>query len=140
MRIPVHVRDGTSSDVAKSLARRSDELMSIEGLSDDLRDVEAEFFAACDSDEWPDVGLDVGPSENGIDDYVDAQASAALVSVVLVQLDPREVFVMKCRCGMNGDPQTLGQIGEQLGITRERVRQIECAALDKSLRVLARAS
>jgi RNA polymerase primary sigma factor len=46
-------------------------------------------------------------------------------------LPERERKVVKLRYGMNGerDPQSLEQIGRMLGITRERVRQIESQAL-----------
>ena len=46
-------------------------------------------------------------------------------------LPEREREVVKLRYGMNGDrdPQSLEEIGRTLGITRERVRQIEAQAL-----------
>src|SRR6201989_3256141 len=46
-------------------------------------------------------------------------------------LPGREREVVKLRYGMNGDrdPQSLEEIGRTLGITRERVRQIEAQAL-----------
>jgi RNA polymerase primary sigma factor len=46
-------------------------------------------------------------------------------------LPEREREVVKLRYGMNGDrdPQSLEEIGRRLGITRERVRQIEAQAL-----------
>jgi RNA polymerase primary sigma factor len=48
-------------------------------------------------------------------------------------LPEREREVVKLRFGMNGDhdPQSLEQIGKQLGLTRERVRQIETQALNR---------
>ena len=47
-------------------------------------------------------------------------------------MDPRESAVLKMRFGL-GDhaPHTLKEIGETLGLTRERVRQIETEALGK---------
>jgi RNA polymerase primary sigma factor len=46
-------------------------------------------------------------------------------------LPDREREVVKLRYGMNGDrdPQSLEEIGRTLGLTRERVRQIESQAL-----------
>jgi len=48
-------------------------------------------------------------------------------------LPERERQVVKLRFGMNGDrdPQSLEEIGKQLGLTRERVRQIETRALNR---------
>ena len=57
------------------------------------------------------------------------------LSFVMEQLktmDPRETAVLKMRFGLNGhSPHTLKEIGESLGLTRERVRQIETEALGK---------
>jgi len=48
-------------------------------------------------------------------------------------LPDREQEVLKLRYGLNGDrdPASLESIGRQLGITRERVRQIEARALEQ---------
>ena len=51
----------------------------------------------------------------------------------LSELPDRERDVLKLRFGLNGDrnPKSLEQIGKHLGLTRERVRQIETAALER---------
>lgn len=43
--------------------------------------------------------------------------------------NPREQEIISSRFGLNGEKKTLEQIGERLNITRERVRQLEKAAL-----------
>jgi RNA polymerase primary sigma factor len=51
----------------------------------------------------------------------------------VADLPDRERDVLKLRFGLNGDqsPKSLEQIGKTLGLTRERVRQIETAALER---------
>jgi RNA polymerase primary sigma factor len=54
------------------------------------------------------------------------------VREMLTTMDPREATVLKMRFGLEEhEPHTLKEIGESLGLTRERVRQIETEALGK---------
>ena len=51
---------------------------------------------------------------------------------VIDRLDGREAAVIRLRFGLDDEePKTLKEIGERLGLTRERVRQIESEALSK---------
>ncbi|MSR54478.1 MAG: sigma-70 family RNA polymerase sigma factor [Gemmataceae bacterium] len=54
------------------------------------------------------------------------------VMQLLDKMDAREATVLRMRFGLNDEePKTLKEIGESLGLTRERVRQIESEALSK---------
>ena len=54
------------------------------------------------------------------------------VEGVLETLSPRERRVVELRFGLEGDKlYTLSEIGQELGVTRERIRQIETKALRK---------
>jgi RNA polymerase primary sigma factor len=56
----------------------------------------------------------------------------AQVEGVLETLTPRERRVVELRFGLDGDKlYTLSEIGAELGVTRERIRQIETKALRK---------
>ncbi len=56
----------------------------------------------------------------------------ARIAELLDVIDPREASILKMRFGLGDqDPMTLKQIGERINLTRERVRQIEAAALKR---------
>jgi len=55
-----------------------------------------------------------------------------LVQDVLATLDSRESRILAMRFGLdNGRPKTLEEVGARLGVTRERIRQIQEQALQK---------
>jgi RNA polymerase primary sigma factor len=55
-----------------------------------------------------------------------------LVQEVLATLDARESRILAMRFGLdNGRPKTLEDVGKRLGVTRERIRQIQEQALQK---------
>ena len=54
------------------------------------------------------------------------------VKGMLGRLDGREHRIIVSRYGLNGvDQLTLEQLGKELGVTKERVRQIESRALER---------
>jgi RNA polymerase primary sigma factor len=71
------------------------------------------------------------------DDQTAVRLRAKELSVALEQLNPRMRLVLTRRFGLDGQPpQTLEEVGNGLGITRERVRQLEARAL-RQLRAVA---
>ncbi len=72
----------------------------------------------------------------GAEDVVFTAAFEAQLRDCVDALDPKEELVLKMRFGFdNGDPKTLKQIGDHLSLSRERIRQIEAAALQKLRRM-----
>ena len=68
----------------------------------------------------------------GPEDTVIGNDELGQLSELLTQIDQREAKILRMRYGLDGaDPMTLKQIGAQIGLTRERVRQIEHEALAK---------
>jgi RNA polymerase primary sigma factor len=54
------------------------------------------------------------------------------VGNILNDLDPREQKILKMRFGLeDGVTHTLEEVGEEFGVTRERIRQIESKALER---------
>lgn len=71
-------------------------------------------------------------SDNVNEETVNKRQHEALVGI-LSQLDPRERDIIVSRYGlMDGrPPETLEQVGQKLGVTKERIRQLESRALQK---------
>lgn len=69
-------------------------------------------------------------------DYAEQEAEENQATKIMVgmvdSLTPREAKVLKMHFGLDGeDEHTLEQIGEKMGVTRERIRGIEAKALSK---------
>jgi RNA polymerase primary sigma factor len=55
-----------------------------------------------------------------------------MVREIVQTLDEREQAILRLRFGLEGDsPKTLDEIGLELGLSSERVRQLQNAALKK---------
>ena len=65
------------------------------------------------------------------DEQVEVQLTETALHAAVGELPEREQRIVKLRYGLNGDedPKSLEEIGRILGITRERVRQLEAEAL-----------
>ncbi|MCZ6698632.1 MAG: RNA polymerase sigma factor RpoD/SigA [Planctomycetota bacterium] len=78
--------------------------------------------------------LDMLPDEKtpSPDQVAFNEAESATIQSLLDALDQREATILRLRYGLGDDePLTLKEIGKEIGLTRERVRQIEHEALGK---------
>lgn len=81
-----------------------------------------------------------GTSADPVYDETQHKMLGETINDVLDKLDERERYIIKARYGLDGHiTKTLEEIGADLGITRERVRQIETVAM-KKLRTSVKAS
>jgi RNA polymerase primary sigma factor len=95
-------------------------------------------------------GEESEPGWSIADTLVDTRSKAPAAEIIesedlrhlleqLDKMDPREAAVLRMRFGLDDEePTSLQGIGERLGLTRERVRQIEKEALSKLSRSLER--
>ena len=81
-------------------------------------------------DELLEVLSSPGPEEHETD-YLPALRTK--VEQMLTTLDEREGEILRQRFGLDdhGEPQTLQQIGERFGVSKERIRQLESRAMTK---------
>jgi RNA polymerase primary sigma factor len=66
------------------------------------------------------------PDEDAADSY-----RRSAVRKAITKLPERERRIVELRFGLDSEPHTLDAIGEELGLTRERIRQLERSALAK---------
>lgn len=89
-------------------------------------------------DEWQDLLADDRPSpEAETQENHDAAVRSRWLAAALAELDPREHAIVKER-RLREDSVTLCELGKRLGISKERVRQIEHRALAKLRAALVR--
>jgi RNA polymerase primary sigma factor len=137
----------TAHTLAQTLGRTPDttEVADELGLTEDQvrRSMEAAVhsfslssFVSDEGDRpWDEVLSD--DSVVGADDAVIADEREDAARRVLAVLSPREQLILRRRFGFDGDDETtLREIGEELGLSRERVRQLESIALEKLRRAL----
>jgi len=88
-------------------------------------------------DELFDVSPDQRTDEQDL--LASAEQASKRVNRLLEYLDPREQQIIRMRAGLddNARPMTLEEIGQRMGITKERVRQLNVRIMNK-LRTIAR--
>lgn len=66
------------------------------------------------------------------DEHMVNRDDVQTIRKLLDAIDEREANILRLRFGLNGEgPLTLKEVGQRVGLTRERVRQIEIEALEK---------
>jgi len=122
-------RDPTSEELANALeipTRKADEMLrvarrplSLEMPTDDEGESELGDFIEDEDSLAPD-------------EEVTSSMLRELLQHILQDLPPREVRILQLRYGLvDGETYTLEEVGKKLGVTRERVRQIEAQALSR---------
>jgi RNA polymerase primary sigma factor len=147
VRVPVHMVDfaahvaKVAGDLEQRLGRELDtaDIAAALGVSEEkvvLALASVRQPASLESPVTEDGGTlgDVLPDANlpSLDDEAQKSLLRSHVQGVLEKLSDRERIVVQLRFGLSGErAHTLGEIGERLQLTRERVRQIEAEALGK---------
>jgi RNA polymerase nonessential primary-like sigma factor len=123
-------------DVAEFLDRPLDEVRHMLGLNERISSVDAPAGR-----DFEKSLLDTIPDEQNIDPSLLLQNSDVKkhIDLWLGQLTEKQCAVMERRFGLHGrDVATLEQIGNELGVTRERVRQIQIEAIKRLRQILER--
>jgi len=121
-------RDPTREEVAAAMGISIEEVSDLELLEE--RDVSLSSRATEDDLEMEEkLSDELSPS---VEYQIIKSSIEHQVRDVLHELDDKEARVLKLRFGLDDDqPRTLQEIGDDLGLTRERIRQIEQKAMRK---------
>ncbi|MDP3277072.1 MAG: sigma-70 family RNA polymerase sigma factor [Deltaproteobacteria bacterium] len=127
----VHDRDEAVAALAEKLA------ISVEKLEPmlarlDGRDVslDAPLYAEGDGTRGDSLEGDSVPADEMLDNSRTKNVYDLRVSAALSRLDPRERLIVERRI-MSDDELSLAELGRQLGVSRERARQLEARARKK---------
>ena len=148
IRIPIHMHDSINryNAACEKLYRSLGRIPTDEEVARDM-DVSLEKIENIRSAEYNLVSLETpiaADNETTLKDFVKDEtfvtpemnieqiSDSEVVSKLLEGCTDREKMIIFLRFGLNGDEgQTLESIGKSLGITRERVRQVEAKLLKK---------
>jgi RNA polymerase primary sigma factor len=149
IRLPVHVIEqltrqyNTARDLHQELGREPTAVEIAERLNVEPERIREAFRAAkvpisletpiSDEDESTVADLIADTAAHAPAQAAEQEVLAETLDEALGEhLSPREAQVLRLRFGLaDGQPRTLGEIAEDVGISRERVRQIEAEALRK---------
>jgi RNA polymerase primary sigma factor len=122
-------RKPTAEEIAKKLDVPTEEVVNLLQVNDEnvslstVIDEEHEFHLSdkLEQDQIPSADAEL--MRASLKDHL---------SACLGELETKEQKVLRLRFGLDeGDPKTLKEIGEMMGLSRERIRQIEAQALEK---------
>jgi RNA polymerase nonessential primary-like sigma factor len=128
-------KDASSEDIASLVGRPVEEVQDILALSEHATSLDAPL----DNDPQSSL-MDMlpGESDDGPDTRAEQHETTLLVRDWLAKLPDKQRLVVMRRFGLdNDDPATLETLAEEMGVTRERVRQIQQEALVKLKRAMA---
>lgn len=129
-------REPTSEDVAEFLDRPINEVEKMIGLNGRVNSVDSSSIYNSDK-----TLLDTIPDEHNLDPSLLLQNADVKrhIDNWLEQLTDKQCAVVERRFGLHGrEVATLEEIGNELGVTRERVRQIQIEAIRRLRNILER--
>lgn len=156
VRLPVHVHDlvrkikavesrlawelgrgPEPAEIATELGIEAGHVVFVMQASETILSLDADVRRGEDSDDSSLYDVIAG-REPPVEIQVLQFDQAAQVDAALNQLSPREADVLRQRYGIGSDAKTLDQVGRTLGLTRERIRQIQNNAEKRLASILSR--
>ncbi len=147
IRIPVHMSDKIKS-VKKAvfeLSYMNGKEPSVEEISERLKISKKQVEIALQTIKLEPVSLDTPVADNlSLEDYIsDDEKTSPVITVqnnllgeyvtdLMEELNEKEQNIIIKRFGLDGNKtRTLEELGKEMGFSKERIRQLECIALNK---------
>jgi RNA polymerase primary sigma factor len=130
IRLPVHMKERVQKlkQLTREMMKESGRRPSAEALREAME---------LDEQQWKTSLADLLPS--GLEtpqDMLDTIGERDRLEQILCGIDKREAYVLGLRYGLDrGEGRSLAEIGQMLGVSRERVRQIEAKAMRSARKV-----
>lgn len=123
-------REPTNEEIAKEMEMEVEKVDHIMKIKQDISSLDAPVR---DEEEDSKLGDFIEDEESDTpEESATQQLLKEHVNVMLDILTPREQKILKMRFGLeDGRTHTLEEVGQEFGVTRERIRQIEAKALAK---------
>ncbi len=128
-------REPSTEEIAKLLDKPIGEVKRMLGLNERIASVDTQYGRGTDDRSL----LDTIADENNPDpsDLVEEEDVYANLEYWLAQLNEKQREVVERRFGLHGyHSSTLEEVGAEIGVTRERVRQIQMDALKRLRKIL----
>ena len=129
-------REASAEDIAHLIGKPVEEVRSVLAHNEHM----ASLDAPLDFDPMLSIGESISDEQSvNPESGLQTQEIESLVRQWLEQLNEKQRTVIERRFGLNGQEIcTLEELAEQLGLTRERVRQIQLESLGQLRRILRR--
>ncbi len=110
----------SESEIEQLLVIDSESASFLSRLPDNLSKLSTSY------NDWDEL-----PGNDSADDFLMSEARTNFIDTILGMLKKREAEIVRCRYGIGVKAESLSSIGERMGLTRERVRQISENAICK---------
>lgn len=123
-------REPSAAEVAQHLKLNEDAVLAVRAALETASRYTQSFATEDDTADLTEMIVDPGSPDPSRE--IQAGHELQRMHACLARLDARQVKILRMRFGLGYDePMTLKQIGSELGLTRERVRQIQNEALQQ---------
>lgn len=115
-------REPTSEEVARGVGLEEEEVEAVLRVFRNYLSLDSPISEA---DDTSHLDMLEATDRASVEEDIIKNSLAGEMAEILQKLPPREQQILRMRFGFDGEPMTLEEIGKKMGLSRERIRQIE---------------